>query len=130
MIDYITKEVYEQAQKLFNDLKELHDEYQRKADDKNIYDFADTCYHYGYSVDEANDENARNIISYSDNTDLKPDDLEYIEVYAEEVDTDGNIQICTGITIYLKNNEFMFEVTDITVPFEEAEIITDGTYVY
>lgn len=130
MIDYITKEVYEQAQKLFNDLKELHGEYQQKADDKNIYDFADTCYHYGYSVGEANDENARNIISYSDNTDLKPDDLEYIEVYAEEVDADGNIQIYTGITIYLKSNQFMFEVTDITAPYEEAEIITDDNYAY
>lgn len=61
---------------------------------------------------------------------MKPDDLEYIEVYAEEVDADGNIQIYTGITIYLKSNQFMFEVTDITVPYEEAEIITDGNYAY
>ena len=130
MIDYVTKEVYKQAQKLFKDLKELHEEYERKADNKNIYDFADTCYHYGYSINEANDENARNIISYSDNTDLNPNDLEYIEVYAEEVDADGNIQIYTGITIYLKSNQFIFEVTDITVPYEEAEIITDGNYAY
>lgn len=121
MIDYVTKEVYEQAQGLYNEFVQF-------MQDKNIKDveaLENACRHViGYAVEDTSDEASRVIDSYTGV--CNPDELEFIEMYF-----DGNdLTLSKGITIYLKDNEFIFEVTDITVPYEEAEIITDDNYAY
>lgn len=121
MIDYITKEVYEQAQGLYNEFVQF-------MQDKNIKDvekLEDACRRVlGYCVEDTADEASRVIDSYTGV--CNPDELEFIEMYF-----DGNdLTLSKGITIYLKDNQFMFEVTDITVPFENAEILVDDNYAY
>lgn len=121
MIDYITKEVYEQAQELYNEFVQF-------VQDENIKDvekLEDACRRVlGYCVEDTADEASRVINSYTGV--CNPDELEFIKMYF-----DGNdLTLSKGITIYLKDNEFMFEVTDITVPFENAEILVDDNYAY
>lgn len=121
MIDYITKEVYEQAQGLYNEFVQF-------VQDENIKDvekLEDACRRViGYCVENAADEASRVIDNYTGV--CNPDELEFIEMYF-----DGNDLILSkGITIYLKGNQIMFEVTDITVPFENAEILVDDNYAY
>lgn len=121
MIDYITKEVYEQAQGLYNEFVQF-------MQDENIKDvekLEDACRHViGYVVEDTSDEASRVIDSYTGV--CNPDELEFIEMYF-----DGNdLTLSKGITIYLKDNQIMFEVTDITVPFENAEILVDDNYAY
>lgn len=121
MIDYITKEVYEQAQGLYNEFVQF-------VQDKNIKDvekLEDACRRViGYCVEDTADEASRVIDSFTGV--CNPDELEFIEMYF-----DGNdLTLSKGITIYLKDNQIMFEVTDITAPYEEAEILVDDNYAY
>lgn len=121
MIDYITKEVYEQAQGLYNEFVQF-------VQDENIKDvekLEDACRRViGYCVEDTADEASRIIDSYTGI--CNPDELEFIEMYF-----DGNdLTLYKSVTLFLKDNQIMFEVTDITVPYEEAEIITDGNYAY
>lgn len=121
MIDYITKEVYEQAQGLYNEFVQF-------MQDKNIKDveaLENACRHViGYVVEDTADEASRVIDSYTGV--CNPDELEFIEMYF-----DGNdLTLYKSITLFLKDNQIMFEVTDITVPFENAEILVDDNYAY
>lgn len=121
MIDYVTKEVYEQAQGLYNEFVQF-------VQDENIKDveaLENACRRViGYCVENTADEASRVIDSYTGV--CNPDELEFIEMYF-----DGNdLTLSKGITIYLKDNQIMFEVTDITVPFENAEILVDDNYAY
>lgn len=121
MIDYITKEVYEQAQGLYNEFVQF-------VQDKNIKDvekLEDACRRViGYCVEGTADEASRVIDSYTGV--CNPDELEFIEMYF-----DGNdLTLYKSITIYLKDNQIMFEVTDVTAPYGEAEILVDDNYAY